>query len=464
MPSPKKDFRLRPHAAQAFLSPIFAASEHFNFKDMDTLIQNKLRLADRTFQTWRKVPFEEKQKLIARLYALLLEKKEALATQITREMNKPIAQSVAEIEKCSKMADYYSKAPNVLQPESIQTEFRVSEIHYVPKGVILGIMPWNFPFWQVLRFVVPAVLAGNTTILKHASICFGSGKLIEELMLEAGFPEGVFQNFEIGHAAVQELLEHPVIKGVSLTGSEKAGSEVAATAGRMLKKSLLELGGSDAFILLDDAEDLHHAAESAAKARLLNCGQACNAGKRFIVQNSIADTFLPLFIEQYQTYVPGDPMDQNTKISGMARQDLANELEQQYRKALEHGAEVLLPLERISETAFKPGLIKVQEGNPILQEELFGPLGMVMLADTDEEILKLANEIPFGLSNSVWTASLERQKFFIENLESGTVSLNKESSSDPRLPFGGTKTSGYGTELSLLALKEFVTPKTVVGY
>lgn len=431
---------------------------------MDPLIQNKLINADRTFQTWKKVPFVDKQTLIAKLSGLLLEQKETLAAQITREMNKPIAQSVAEIEKCAKMAEYYAKAPNVLQPETIDTEFRVSEIHYVPKGVILGIMPWNFPFWQVLRFVVPAILAGNTTILKHASICFGSGRMIETLIAEAGFPDGVFQNFEVGHAEVKTILEHPIIKAVSLTGSEKAGAEVASTAGKVLKKSLMELGGSDAFIVLDDAEDLEQAAESAAKARLQNCGQACNAGKRFIIQNSIADKFMPLFIEQYNTYVPGDPMDKNTKLSGMARPDLADELEKQYQKALANGAEIVLPLERVSETAFKPGLIKVQEGNPILQEELFGPLGMVMLGKTDEEILKLANDIPFGLSNSVWTASACRQNFFIENLESGTVSLNKESSSDPRLPFGGTKTSGYGTELSLLALKEFVTPKTVVGY
>lgn len=430
---------------------------------MDKNIQDKLVKADETFKTWRKVPFDDKQKLIARLAEVLLERKEELARQITTEMNKPISQSIAEIEKSAKMAKYYAEAPNVLAPEKIQTEFRVSEIHYSPKGVILGVMPWNFPFWQVLRFVVPAVLAGNTTILKHASICFGSGNLIEKVMLEAGFPEGVFQNFEIGHVEVKELLEHPIVKAVSLTGSEKAGAEVASTAGKVLKKSLMELGGSDAFIVLDDAEDLQKCAESAAKARLQNCGQACNAGKRFIIQNSIAKQFLPLFIEEYKSYVPGDPMDKNTKIAGMARPDLADELEKQYQKAMENGAEIILPLERISENTFKPGLIKIQAGNPILQEELFGPLGMVMFAENDEEALKLANDIPFGLSNSVWTKSEERQKYFIENLESGTVSINKESSSDPRLPFGGTKTSGYGTELSLLTLKEFVTPKAVVG-
>lgn len=431
---------------------------------MNNTILDKLTKANETFQHWRKLPFEEKQKHIARLGELLLEQKEALGTQITKEMNKPISQSIAEIEKCAKMAKYYAEASNVLQPEKIETEFRISEIHYAPKGVVLGVMPWNFPFWQVLRFVVPAVLAGNTTILKHASICFGSGNLIEKLMLEAGFPEGVFQNLEIGHSEVKELLEHPFVKAVSLTGSEKAGSEVASTAGKVLKKSLLELGGSDAFIVLDDTEDhLHHAAESAAKARLQNCGQACNAGKRFIVQKSVADQFLPLFIEEFKKYVPGDPMDKTTRIAGMARPDLADELENQYKKALDNGAEIVIPLERISENAFKPGLIKVFPGNPILQEELFGPLGMLMIAEDDQEALKMANDIPFGLSNSVWTKSEERQKFFIENLESGTVSINKESSSDPRLPFGGTKTSGYGTELSLLALKEFVTPKTVVG-
>lgn len=427
-------------------------------------IQQKLEIAENTFQNWRKVPFEERQKFLVKLADILLAKKEEFAQIITKEMGKPISQSIAEIEKCAKMAKYYAEAPNVLAPEKIETEFRISEIHYAPKGVILGVMPWNFPFWQVLRFVVPAVLAGNTTVLKHASICFGSGNAIEKLMLEAGFPEGIFQNLEIGHAEVQQVLEHPIVKGVSLTGSEKAGAEVAATAGKMLKKSLMELGGSDAFIILDDTEDLQKAAESGAKARLQNCGQACNAGKRFIIQNSVKDRFLPIFIEEFKKYIPGNPMDKATKIAGMARPDLSVELENQYKKALENGAEIILPLERISENSFKPGLIKVQEGNPILQEELFGPLGMVMFADSDAEILKLANDIPFGLSNSVWTKSEARQKFFIENLDSGTVSLNKESSSDPRLPFGGTKNSGYGTELSLLALKEFVTPKTIVGY
>ncbi|AYO57171.1 aldehyde dehydrogenase [Chryseobacterium sp. 6424] len=425
-------------------------------------IQDKLQTAQATFEEWRTVAFNEKQNLIGKLADLLDKNKEKYAENITKEMNKPISQSISEVEKCALMARYYADAPNVLQPEKISTEYRVSEVHYMPMGVILGVMPWNFPFWQVLRFAVPAILAGNTVVLKHASICFGTGRMIEEVFAEAGFPKGIFQNLEIGHSEVKELLAHPIIKAVSLTGSEKAGAEVAANAGKNIKKSLLELGGSDAFIVLDDA-DFKKAAKSAAKARLQNCGQACNAGKRFIIQKSIEDAFMPIFKEEFQRYVAGDPFNKDTNLSGMARPDLADELQQQYEKALENGAEVILPLERLSENSFKPGLIKVQAGNPILQEELFGPLGMVMIAENDEEALQLANDIPFGLGNAVWTKDETRQAYFVENLQSGTVSLNKETSSDPRLPFGGAKASGYGTELSLHALKEFVTVKTVVG-
>lgn len=425
-------------------------------------LQTKLNAAQNSFESWRKTSFSEKQILLTKLAAILDDHSETLGTIITKEMNKPIAQSIAEIQKCALMCRYYAAAENVLQPEKVKTEFRISEIHYIPKGVILGVMPWNFPFWQVLRFAVPAILAGNTVVLKHASICFGSGNRIEQLFLEAGFPKGVFQNLEIGHAEVQKVLENPIVRGVSLTGSEKAGAEVAATAGKNIKKSLLELGGSDAFIVLDDA-DFRNAAVSGTKARLQNCGQACNAGKRFIIQKSVEQEFLPIFIEEYKKYVPGNPLDKETLIAGMARPDLADDLEKQYQMALKAGAEIILPLERISPNEFIPGLIKVKEGNPILEEEVFGPLGMVMLAKDDHEALKLANDVKFGLSNSVWTTDEKRQQYFIENLESGTVSINKSSSSDPRLPFGGAKSSGYGVELSLLALKEFVTVKTIVG-
>ncbi|MBH2024902.1 MAG: aldehyde dehydrogenase family protein [Flavobacteriales bacterium] len=426
------------------------------------ILSKKIDSAHQSFLQWRDIPFSTKQKHLIKLADLLEKNAEKFGKNITREMNKPVSQSIAEVEKCALMARFYANAENILKPEKIKTEYKVSEIHYAPMGVILGVMPWNFPFWQVLRFAVPAILAGNTVVLKHASICFGSGKMIEKLFLEAGFPKGIFQNLEIGHAEVKTVLENPLIKGVSLTGSEKAGAEVASIAGKNIKKSLLELGGSDAFIVLDDA-NLKKAAESGAKARLQNCGQACNAAKRFIIQKNIEKEFLPLFITEYQKYIPGNPLKKETNLSGMARPDLADELEKQYKKALKNGAEIILPLKRISDQAFEPGLIRVKKGNPILLEELFGPLGMVMIAKNDEDALKLANDIPFGLANSVWTKTKKRQEFFIQNLESGTVSINKETSSDPRLPFGGAKSSGYGTELSMIALKEFVTAKTIVG-
>lgn len=429
---------------------------------MEQSIENKLIRAGKTFREWKNVSFEDRQKYIAKAAGILKTNAEKFGRVITSEMNKPISQSIAEVEKCALMMNYYADAENSLKPEKVDSEYSYSEIQYVPKGVILGIMPWNFPFWQVLRFAVPAILAGNTVVLKHASICFGSGNAIEDILLEAGFPEGVFQNLEIGHQDVKEVLEHKVIAGVSLTGSERAGAEVASIAGQNIKKSLLELGGSDAFIVLDDA-DLDEAARVGALARLQNCGQTCVAAKRFIIDEKIEDAFLPKFIEEYKKYIPSDPMDKETRIAGMARPDLADDLEKQFKKALENGAEIIIPLERISGNEFKPGLIRVQEGNPILQEELFGPLGMVMIAKNDEEAVQMANDIPFGLSNSVWTKDTARQLFFIENLESGTVNINRMTSSDPRFPFGGTKTSGYGTELSLLALKEFVTARTIVG-
>ncbi|QOW11687.1 aldehyde dehydrogenase family protein [Kaistella flava (ex Peng et al. 2021)] len=425
-------------------------------------IENKLKISQKAFNTWKSVPFKEKQQLLKNLAKLLDENAEKFGKIITQEMNKPITQSIAEVNKCALMVRYYANAKNILKPEQIKTEFRVSEIHYVPKGVILGVMPWNFPFWQVIRFAVPAILAGNTVVVKHASICFGSGNAIEKVFLEAGFPKGIFQNLEIGHDEVKNVLENPIVRGVSLTGSEKAGGEVASIAGKNIKKSLLELGGSDAFIVLEDA-DFEAAAVAGAKSRLLNCGQACNAAKRFIIQKNVEKEFLPIFVKEYQKFVAGDPLKKKTNMAGMARPDLADELENQYNKALKYGAEIILPLVRLSPNEFVPGLIKVKAGNPILQEELFGPLGMVMIAKDDKQAVKLANDIPFGLSDTVWTKDKKRQQFYIDNLESGTVSINKATSSDPRLPFGGAKSSGYGTELSTFALKEFVNIRSVVA-
>lgn len=425
-------------------------------------LSKNINSAHQTFLDWKKVPFVERQKLLLKLADVLDKNKEDYAKIITTEMHKPITQSVAEIEKSAGMIRYYAKADNVLKPEKIKTEFDVSEVHYDPLGIILGVMPWNFPFWQVLRFAIPAILAGNVVLLKHASICFGSGDAIEQAFSDAGFAKFIFQNLRIGHDDIKSILENPYVRGVSLTGSEKAGASVAALAGKNIKKSVLELGGSDAFIVLEDA-DLEKAAKDGAAAKLQNTGQVCNAAKRFIVHQSIEKAFVPQFIEVYNSYQPADPLKKDTKLGKMARPDLADELEAQYKKAQRHGAEVVLALERIDDSTFRPGIIKVEEGNPILKEELFGPLAILMIGKNDEDILKLANDIPFGLGNAVWTKDKKRAQFFIENLESGTVSVNKSTSSDVRLPFGGAKASGYGVELSLHAIKEFTQIKTVVG-
>lgn len=425
-------------------------------------LSKNINSAHQTFLDWKKVPFVERQKLLLKLADVLDKNKEDYAKIITTEMHKPITQSVAEIEKSAGMIRYYAKADNVLKPEKIKTEFDVSEVHHDALGIILGVMPWNFPFWQVLRFAIPAILAGNVVLLKHASICFGSGDAIEQAFSDAGFPKFIFQNLRIGHDDIKSILENPYVRGVSLTGSEKAGASVAALAGKNIKKSVLELGGSDAFIVLEDA-DLEKAAKDGAAAKLQNTGQVCNAAKRFIVHQSIEKAFVPQFIEVYNSYQPADPLKEDTKLGKMARPDLADELEAQYKKAQRHGAEVVLALERIDESTFRPGIIKVEEGNPILKEELFGPLAILMIGKNDDDILKLANDIPFGLGNAVWTKDKKRAQFFIENLESGTVSVNKSTSSDVRLPFGGAKASGYGVELSLHAIKEFTQIKTVVG-
>ena len=430
---------------------------------MDSILQSKLELSHSSFEAWRSVTYDERKALFSNLSQLLKDRTEEYGKIITTEMHKPITQSKAEVNKCAKMVDFYLDGANILEPEKVDSKYDFSEIRYTPKGVILGVMPWNFPFWQVLRFATPTILAGNTVILKHASICFGSGESIEQLFLDAGFPKGIFQNLKIGHAEVEEVLAHPAVQGVSLTGSEGAGSKVASIAGKNLKKSLLELGGSDAFIVLEDA-DFDKAAEVGALARLQNCGQTCVAAKRFIVHKNCQSQFLDKLITEFDKYKPADPFDEATIYSGMAREDLADELEKQYNKAVEDGAMVLLPLKRISSNEFLPGLLLVNEGNPILKEELFGPVGMVLIADSEEHALQIANNIPYGLSNSVWTKTPQKQEYFIHNLESSTVNINKMTSSEPKFPFGGTKASGYGTELSLYALKEFVTLKTVMGY
>lgn len=425
------------------------------------MLKNNIQLAHDTFLNWKSVPFTEKQLLLKKLAKHLLENKLDYAKLITTEMGKPISQSIAEVEKSASMVEFYSNISNPILPKKIETEFKISEVHTTPLGVILGVMPWNYPFWQVLRFSIPTILAGNTVLIKHASICLGSGNAIENAFLSAGFPQGVLQHLEIGHQEVEQILKHNAVQGVSLTGSEIAGSAIASIAGREIKKSVLELGGSDAYIILEDA-DLNKAAEIGAMARLQNCGQTCVAAKRFIIHQNVKNEFLSLFIKEYQKFQPADPLLENTLISGMARKDLADELESQYQKAINYGAEIILPLKRLDDTVFIPGLLSVERSNPILQEELFGPLGIILTAKDTAHAITLANAIPYGLANAVWTNNKILAMKVATSLESGTVTINGMTKSDARLPFGGTKKSGYGTELSSKALEEFTYLKTIV--
>lgn len=429
---------------------------------MKKTIIKELGKAQKAFHSWKNVPFQERQKLIKKLGKILLEEKEIYASLITQEMNKPITQSIAEIEKCADMCKFYGNLENLLKIQKVRTENAVSEIHHEPLGVILGIMPWNFPFWQVLRFAVPTTLAGNVVVLKHASICHKSGDAIQQIFKKAGFPESVFTHLKMSHEEVEKLIEDPIIKAVSLTGSEGAGRKIAAKAGEYLKKCVLELGGSDAFIVLDDA-DLDSAAQDAAQARLQNNGQTCVAGKRFIVHQKIYKEFMSRFAEEYRKFQPGDPADPATKLGLMAREDLAEDLKKQYEKAVKNGADIIIPLEEAGNMAFSPGLIKMNSGNPVLQEELFGPLGMVIQVKDDEEALKVANDTMFGLANAVYTKDKKRAMFFAENLESGNVAINQIFRSDWRMPFGGRKNSGYGVELSEYALYEFTVKKSIIG-
>lgn len=429
---------------------------------MNIELQEKLHLAAQAQKEWRKVSFKARQELLKNLSKNILEKVEEYSQLVTSEMHKPISQSRSEVQKCALVTDYYINAENILQPEKVETELSVSEILYQPMGVILGIMPWNFPFWQALRFAVPTILAGNTILLKHASICKGSGRAIEELFIKSGFPKGILQNIEYSYTDIEELIAHPIIKGVSLTGSETTGRKIASLAGANIKKSLLELGGNDAFIVLDDT-DLDSTAKQGAAARLRNNGQACTSAKRFIIQENIYPEFIKKLVAEFKKYELGDKSDNTTQLTGVANKNFADELQSQYEKAITHGAEVILPLERIDDICFKPGLIKMNLDNPVIDEELFGPLGMIITAKNDDEILKIANNSNFGLGNSVWTKNKDRAYFFAENLESGTVSVNKLMTSDPRFPFGGTKNSGYGLELSLKTLTEFCITKSIFG-
>ena len=430
----------------------------------DAEVDARLERAEATFREYRHTSFADRARWMTRAAEILEETKDELARMMTTEMGKPLAAAVAEVEKCAWACRYYAdNGERLLADEPVETDAKRSFIRYLPIGAVLAVMPWNFPLWQVFRFAAPSLMAGNVGVLKHASNVPQSALAIEDVFRRAGFPEGAFQTLLVGSEAVARILDDPRIRAATLTGSTPAGRSVAERAGRNLKKTVLELGGSDPFIVLPSA-DLDAAAETAVKARVINNGQSCIAAKRFIVHQDVADAFTERFVRHMKALRVGDPMDDATDVGPLATAAIRDEVAEQVSRSVEMGARVLAGGERLEGPGFfyAPTILAdVPEDAPAYREEVFGPVAVLYRARDNEDALRLANESEFGLGSSVWTTDDEEAGFFIRGLEAGMTYVNAMVSSDPRMPFGGVKNSGYGRELAAFGIREFVNVKTV---
>jgi acyl-CoA reductase-like NAD-dependent aldehyde dehydrogenase len=427
-------------------------------------IEAALQQSQKAFAEWRTRPMAVRTVMMKEAAKYLRQNKNKFAALMTQEMGKPIVESEGEIEKCAWNCDYYAEhAARYLQQEPRVSSASESYIQYMPLGTILAIMPWNYPFWQVFRFAAPALMAGNTAVLKHASNVPQCALAIEEVFREAGFPEGVFQSLFVPGSHTARLIKHPTVAAVTLTGSETAGSQTAACAGRALKKTVLELGGSDPFIVLADA-DLNLTLKASTMARFQNTGQSCIAAKRFIIVESVFEEFVDRFIKAVQALKAGDPMDYSTHIGPLARAEFIEDIERQVRESVLQGAQIAVGGNRLNQKGyyFEPTILTdVTPDMPAGSEELFGPVAAVIKVKDTEEAIEMANRTPFGLGSSLWTADVEAAKRFACRIEAGQVFINGLVRSDPRLPFGGIKRSGYGRELSDFGIREFVNIQTV---
>ncbi len=416
------------------------------------------------FLLWKNTSFGDRKALMGKAANILRVEKDKYAEILTLEMGKPITEAIAEVEKCAWVCEYYAENTEVvLQKELISSDASESYVQFDPIGIVLAVMPWNFPYWQVFRFAAPALMAGNACLLKHASNVPMSALAIEEVFHKAGFPKNIFRTLLINSSQVDGVIENPHVKAATLTGSEFAGSKVAEKCGKMLKKSVMELGGSDPFIILEDA-DLEVATTVAVKARMLNNGQSCIAAKRFIVVEKVYDKFEKLFVDKTSKIKIGDPMSKETELGPLAREDLLLELHEQVEQSVKKGAKLLLGGKRLDRKGyFYPATIltNVKTGMPAYDEELFGPVASVIKAKDEKEAITVANDTKFGLGASLWTNDRNKAKELASKIDSGSVFINGMVKSDPRLPFGGVKISGYGRELSHYGIKEFVNIKTV---
>lgn len=417
--------------------------------------------ASQAYSQWRNLSIDNRLKFIKNLIASLDKSKNILSIRCSEEMGKPIKQATAEVEKCIKLCNYYlNNAKAFLAPTPAPSDASESYIVYEPLGVVLGVMPWNFPYWQVFRFAIPTIIAGNTVMVKHASNVAGCALLIEELFHDAGFPSGVYKNLLISGDQVEDVIKDPAIRAVSLTGSEKAGASVASAAASHIKKAVLELGGSNAFIVCADV-DMEKAVPIAVTARMQNTGQSCIAAKRFLVHTSVYDNFLDEFKKQVEALKAGDPMDDKTDVGPLARVDLAEEIEKQVNDSVAMGAKVLLGGKR-SGAFYEPTILTdIHPDMPVFKEEVFGPVAVVMPFDRFEEAVTLSNATEFGLGVQVFTRDVDLIKQQLHLFEEGAVFVNAMVKSDPALPFGGVKKSGFGRELAENGIREFVNVKTV---
>jgi succinate-semialdehyde dehydrogenase / glutarate-semialdehyde dehydrogenase len=428
----------------------------------DAALNGAITNASKTYQSWRNNSFAERAGVMKKVAAILRLDQEMLADLITHEMGKIIAEARGEVEKCAVTAEYYADyAESFLKDESLESGYTKSLVAYQPIGVILGIMPWNFPFWQVFRYAVPTLMAGNTTLLKHAPNVCGCAQALEKIFLKAGAPIGVFTSLIIDTAAVEKILSSDLVQAATLTGSESAGSSVASIAGRYIKKTVMELGGSDALIVLPDA-DMKNAVSVALNSRMLNAGQSCIAAKRYIILKDALGEFMQEFMVQLKKLKQGDPFDNSVTTGPMARPDLVEKLEKQLNSSIKMSARLEYGGE-ISGCNFKPALLmNVKKGMPAFDEETFGPLAVVNVANDEAEAIRLANDSAYGLSGSIWTRDIDKGIRLAKKMETGAVYINTLVKSDPRLPFGGIKHSGYGRELGRHGILEFVNAKTIV--
>ena len=427
-------------------------------------IETKLQLAAETFKTYRHTSFEQRAEMMSKAADILESEKRRLGTIMTSEMGKPLKAAIAEAEKCALVCRYYAKnAEKHLADQLIETNARKSYVRFEPLGPVLAVMPWNFPFWQVFRFAAPALMAGNVGLLKHASNVPQCALAIEDVFRRAGFPHGAFQTLLIGSEAIEGILNDRRVVAATLTGSEPAGRSVAASAGKQIKKTVLELGGSDPFIVMPSA-DLDKAVETAVKARTINNGQSCIAAKRFIIAKEIYDEFSAKFVQDMKALKIGDPMDETTDIGPLATPQIVNDLAEQVQKAIDSGARLLTGGHRVDRPGnfYEPTVLdNIDLSTPVSCEEIFGPVAMLFRADNLDEAISIANATAFGLGSAAWTNDTNEQSRFIDELDAGSVFINGMVASDPRLPFGGIKNSGYGRELAEFGIREFVNIKTV---